>query len=119
MVRSGKTEGTKRRPVGIDLGKREYTMAIIGKGGKMGIRWGKTGAQGRQALYRLSGRGDKAALETGNLAFTKRGTFAALPLGWLYMAGEIMERVGCGVRALNSAKLPFIWDSPAKTGKAG
>jgi len=30
-------EAEKRRPVGIDLGKREYTTAIIGKNGKMKI----------------------------------------------------------------------------------
>jgi transposase len=41
------------------------------------------------------------ALEAGNLAFI--------------MAREIMERAGCEVRVLNSAKLPFIWDAPTKT----
>ena len=41
----------KRRFVGIDLGKREYTMAVIGKDGKMTIHQGKTSIQGRQALY--------------------------------------------------------------------
>jgi transposase len=46
---------------------------------------------------------DKVALEAGNLAFI--------------MAGEIMERIGCEVRVLNSAKLPFIWDTPTKTDK--
>jgi hypothetical protein len=44
-------EGTKRRYVGIDLGKREYTMAIIGRTGKMSIHTGKTSIPGRQALY--------------------------------------------------------------------
>jgi endonuclease III len=33
------------------------------------------------------------------------------------MACEIQERVGCEVRVLNSAKLPFIWDAPTKTDK--
>jgi hypothetical protein len=33
------------------------------------------------------------------------------------MAREIMERAGCEVRVLNSAKLPFIWDAPTKTDK--
>jgi hypothetical protein len=32
----------KRRYVGIDLGKREYTMVIIGMTGKMSIHKGKT-----------------------------------------------------------------------------
>jgi hypothetical protein len=31
------------------------------------------------------------------------------------MAYEIQERVGCEVRVLNAAKLPFIWDAPTKT----
>jgi len=96
-------EAEKRRPVGIDLGKREYTMAIIGKNGKMKIHQGKTGIQGRQALYRLLTAGDKVALEAGNLAFI--------------IAREIQEQVGSEVRVLNSAKLPFIWDAPTKTDK--
>jgi transposase len=93
----------KRRYVGIDLGKREYTMAIIGRNGKMAIHHGKTSIQGRQALYRLLEKSDKVALEAGNLAFI--------------IAREIMERVGSEVRVLNSAKLPFIWDAPTKTDK--
>jgi transposase len=93
----------KRRFVGIDLGKREYTMAIIGKNGKMKDHHGKTSAQGRQALYRLLEKTDKVALEAGNLAFI--------------LAYEIQERVGCEVRVLNAAKLPFIWDAPTKTDK--
>jgi transposase len=93
----------RRRFVGIDLGKREYTMAIIGKTGKMSIHLGKTSVQGRQALYKKLERADKVALEAGNLAFI--------------MAREIQERVGSEVRVLNSAKLPFIWDAPTKTDK--
>lgn len=96
-------EEEKRRYVGIDLGKREYTMAIIGKNGKMSIHHGKTSIQGRQALYRLLEKNDKVALEAGNLAFI--------------MAREIMGRVGSAVRVLNSAKLPLIWDAPTKTDK--
>jgi transposase len=96
-------EETKRRYVGIDLGKREYTMAVIGKNGKMSIRHGKTSLQGRQALYRFLEPTDKIALEAGNLAFI--------------MAREIMEQAGGEVRVLNSAKLPFIWDAPTKTDK--
>ena len=91
----------KRRFVGIDLGKREYTMAIIGTNGKMKVHQGKTSIQGRQALYQKLEGTDKVALEAGNLAFI--------------MAREIQERVGSEVRVLNSAKLPFIWDAPTKT----
>ena len=91
----------KRRYVGIDLGKREYTMAIIGKKGKMSTHEGKTSLQGRMALYQRLERSDKVALEAGNLAFV--------------MAREIQQRVGCEVRVLNSAKLPYIWDAPTKT----
>jgi transposase len=96
-------EEGKRRFVGIDLGKREYTMAVIGKNGKMSIHQGKTSIQGRQALYRKLEKTDKVALEAGNLAFI--------------MTREIMEQVGSEVRVLNSAKLPFIWDAPTKTDK--
>jgi hypothetical protein len=96
-------EGEKRRYVGIDLGKREYTAAIIGKNGKVSIHYGKTSIQGRQALYQKLEKSDKVALEAGNLAFI--------------MAREIMERAGGEVRVLNSAKLPFIWDAPTKTDK--
>jgi len=96
-------EETKRRYVGIDLGKRAYTLAIINRNGTMSMHQGKTSEQGRQALYHLLEKSDKVALEAGNLAFI--------------MAREIMERVGCEVRVLNAAKLPFIWDAPTKTDK--
>jgi transposase len=87
--------------VGIDLGKREYTLAIIGKNGKMSIHSGKTSVQGRASLYRLLEKDDKVALEAGNLSFI--------------MARDILNRVGCEVRVLNAAKLPYIWDAPTKT----
>ena len=93
----------KKRYVGIDLGKREYTMAIIGVNGKIKIHQGKTSIHGRQALYNLLTESDKIALEAGNLSFI--------------MAREIMERVRSEVRVLNSAKLPYIWDVPTKTDK--
>ena len=96
-------EEEKGRFVGIDLGKREYTMAIIGKNGKTKDYHGKTSTQGRQALYRLLEKNNKVALEAGNLAFI--------------FAYEIQEKIGCEVRVLNSAKLPFIWDAPTKTDK--
>ena len=93
----------KRRFVGIDLGKREYTMAVIWKTGRMIIHQGKTTEKGRAALYRLLEKSDKVALEAGNMAFR--------------MAREIMQRVGSEVRVLHAAKLPFIWDTPTKTDK--
>ena len=93
----------KKRYVGIDLGKKDYTMSIIGRNGKMSIHLGKTTDKGREALYKLLEKNDKVALEAGNLSFI--------------MAGEIINRVGCEVRVLNSAKLPFIWDAPTKTDK--
>jgi len=40
------------RYIGIDLGKRTYEMAAVGKGGKVTLSNGKTSVQGRQALYR-------------------------------------------------------------------
>ena len=91
----------KRRFVGIDLGKRDWTMAVIGE--KMKDYHGKTSAYGRQALLRLLKQSDKVALEAGNLSFV--------------LAYEIQERVGCEVRVLNAGKLPFIWDAPTKTDK--
>jgi transposase len=94
-------EAERRRYVGIDLGKREYTMAIIEKNKKMIIHQGKTSIAGRQGLYRLLAGSDKVALEAGNLAFI--------------MAREIIEQVGSEVRVLNSAKLPVIWSAPTKT----
>jgi len=93
----------KRRYVGIDLGKREYTMAIIGRNGKMSIHKGTTTEKGRAALYRLLEKDDKVALEAGKLAFG--------------IAREILQRVGSEVRVLNSAKLPVIWSEPTKTDK--
>jgi transposase len=92
-----------RRFAGIDLGKREYTLAVIGKDGKMKIHQGKTSVSGREGLYRLLEKTDKVALEAGNLAFI--------------VAREIQERARSEVRVLNSAKLPFIWDAPTKTDK--
>ena len=74
----------ERRYVGIDLGKRDYTMAIIEKNKKMNIHHGKTSIHGRQGLYRLLERSDKVAMEAGNLAFI--------------LAREMTEQVGCDVR---------------------
>jgi len=60
-------EEEKRRYVGIDLGKREYTMAIIGDKKKMSIHHGFTSIEGRAALYKLLEKRDKVAMEAGNL----------------------------------------------------
>ena len=49
-------EGTKRWYVGIDLGKREYTMAVIGRNGKMSVPTGKSSIPGRQAYCMPSWR---------------------------------------------------------------
>lgn len=93
----------KRRYVGIDLGKRTYTAAVIGKTGKVNFSNGRTDREGRQGLYRKLESGDKVALEAGNLAFQ--------------MAYEIKAQVGCEVVVLNSSKLPLIYGSMKKTDK--
>jgi transposase len=92
-----------RRHVGIDLGKRTYTMAVIGKDGKVRFTNGRTDPEGRQGLCRKLEPGDKVSLEAGNLAFQ--------------MAYEIKERTGSEVVVLNSSKLPLIYGSMKKTDK--
>ena len=95
---------TKRRYVGIDLGKRTYVVAIVGKRGGVKLGNGKTTVEGRQALYRKLEAGDRVALEAGNLAFI--------------MAKEIIAAVaGCEVRVLNPSHLPLIYGSMKKTDK--
>ena len=96
-------EETKRRFVGIDLGKRTYTVAIVGKRGGVKLSNGKTTVEGRQALYRKLEAGDKVALEAGNLAFL--------------MAKELIAAVGCEVRVLNPSHLPLIYKTMKKTDK--
>jgi transposase len=93
----------KRRYVGIDLGKRTYTMAVIGKTGKVSHSNGRTDSEGRAALYGKLEKGDKVGLEAGNLAFV--------------MAKEIMERAKCEVVVLNAGKLALIYGSMKKTDK--
>jgi transposase len=93
----------KRRYVGIDLGKRTYTMAVIGKSGKASHSNGRTDSGGRATLYGKLEKSDKVALEAGNLAFM--------------MAKEIMEQVGCEVVVLNAGKLALIYGSMKKTDK--
>jgi transposase len=92
-----------QRYVGIDLGKRTYTMAIVGKRGKVTMSNGKTTVEGRQALYRKLEADDRVALEAGNLAFL--------------MAKEIEAAVGCRVHVLNPHRLALIYRSMKKTDK--
>jgi transposase len=94
---------TETRFVGIDLGKRTYEIAIVGKGGKVAMSNGKTFVTGRQALYKKLQPGDKVALEAGNMAFI--------------MAKEIEKAVGCRVYVLNPSQLAVIYASMKKTDK--
>jgi len=93
----------KQRYVGIDLGKRTYTMAVVGANGKVTMSNGKTTAEGRQKLYRKLEASDKVALEAGNLAFI--------------MAKELETAVGCPVYVLNPSHLPLIYKTMKKTDK--
>jgi transposase len=117
MIRSGMMEESKRRFIGIDLGKRTWTTAKVWRTGKLvkneqgeeepeegqGFTNGLTTIAGRQKLYKQLKAGDKAALEAGNLAFL--------------MAKEIGREVGCPVRVLNPSKLKIIYASEKKTDK--
>ena len=92
------------RYVGIDLGKRTYEAAIVGKGGKVTMSNGKTFPSARQGLYKKLRPGDKAALEAGNMAFI--------------MAKEIEAAVeGIQVYVLNPSHLAVIYASMKKTDK--
>ena len=91
------------RYVGIDLGKRTYEMAIVGKGGKATMSNGKTFEAGRQSLYKKLRATDIVGLEAGNMAFI--------------MAKEIEAAVGCQVHVLNASHLPLIYGSMKKTDK--
>jgi len=94
---------TNSRYIGIDLGKRTYEMAIVGKGGKVTKSNGKTCPEGRQRLYGKLQASDKVALEAGTLAFI--------------MAKEIAVSVGCQVYVLNPYRLCIIYKSMKKTDK--
>jgi transposase len=98
-----KEKKTVTRFVGIDLGKRTYEVAIVGKGGKVTMSNGKTYVSGRQNLYKKLRSGDKVALEAGNMAFI--------------MAKEIEAAVGCRVYVLNPSQLAIIYCSMKKTDK--
>ena len=91
------------RFVGIDLGKRTYEMAIVGKGGKVTMSNGKTYETGRQSLYKKLRVTDIVSLEAGNMAFI--------------MAKELQAAVGCQVYVLNASHLPLIYGSMKKTDK--
>jgi len=91
------------RFVGIDLGKRAYEVAIVGKGGKVAMSNGKTFVAGRQKLYQKLRPSDKVALEAGNMAFI--------------IAKEIEAAVGCTVYVLNPSHLALIYGSMKKTDK--
>ena len=100
-MKAEKKSGT--RYVGIDLGKRTYEMAIVGKGGKVAMSNGKTFVTGRQALYNKLRPEDRVALEAGNMAFI--------------MAKEMEAAVGCKVYVLNPSNLALIYGSMKKTDK--
>ncbi|GHT97003.1 IS110 family transposase [Betaproteobacteria bacterium] len=93
----------ERRYVGIDLGKRTYTLAVINEQGKVALSSGETSPEGRQALYKKLVPTDRVAIEAGNLAFE--------------MAKEMMARVGSEVVVLNASKLALIYGSMKKTDK--
>jgi len=94
---------TKTRFVGIDLGKRTYQMAAVGKGGKVTMSNGTTYTAGRQGLYKKLRAEDKVALESCSLAFI--------------MAKEMEAAVGCKVYVLNPGRLSIIYKSMKKTDK--
>ena len=98
-----KEKKVETRYVGIDLGKRTYEMAIVGKGGKVTKSNGKTYVEGRLRLYKKLHPTDKVALEAGSLAFI--------------IAKEIEASVGCKVYVLNPYRLSIIYKSMKKTDK--
>jgi len=98
-----KERKTLTRFVGIDLGKRTYEMAVVGKGGKVTKSNGKTYPFARRGLYNKLRPGDKVALEACSLAFI--------------MAKEIEVAVGCKVYVLNPGRLSIIYKSMKKTDK--
>jgi len=98
-----KEEKPKARYVGIDLGKRAYQMAAVGKGGKAAMSNGTTYTAGRQGLYKKLCPEDIVALEACSLAFI--------------MAKEMEAAVGCKVHVLNPGRLSIIYKSMKKTDK--
>ena len=98
-----KEQKSLTRFVGIDLGKRTYEMAVVGKGGKVTKSNGMTFPEGRQCLYKKLRASDKVALEACSLAFI--------------MAKEMQASVGCQVYVLNAGRLSIIYKSMKKTDK--
>jgi len=96
----GKKDAT--RYVGIDLGKRTYEMAIVGKKSVTKSN-GRTCITGRKNLYSKLRSTDKVALEAGNLAFI--------------IAKDLETLVGCRVYVLNPSQLALIYGSMKKTDK--
>jgi hypothetical protein len=93
----------KRQYVGFDLGKRTYTMAVIGKTGKVTLSNGWTSIEGRQALYRKLDKTDTVALEAGN--------------GACVMVKEMIDQVRCEVVILHPGKLALLYGSMKKRDK--
>jgi len=100
-MKEEKEKKAEPRYVGIDLGKKSYHVAFVGKGGKVTMSNGKTYPDGRQALYRKLRPLDKVAVEACAMAFI--------------MAKEIQAAVGCRVYVLNPYKLAVIYASMKKT----
>ena len=94
---------TQTRHVGIDLGKRTYETATVGKGGKVQRSNGKTTPSGFASLMGKLRPGDKVAIEAGNLSFD--------------LAKAIIATAGCKVYVLNTNKLALIYGSMKKTDK--
>ena len=94
---------SKTRYVGIDLGKKTYHMAVVGKSGKVIMSNGTTYTAGRQGLYKKLRPEDKVGLEACSLAFI--------------MAKEMEAAVGCTVYVLNPGRLAIIYKSMKKTDK--
>ena len=93
------TKTAEARHFGLDIGKRTYEMAKVGKGGKVTMNNGKTFPDGRQALYKKLRPVDKVAVEAGN------------------MAKEIEAAVVCQVYELNPHQLAAIYGSLKKPDK--
>jgi transposase len=94
---------TRRRFVGIDLGKRTYELKIINPNEKVTGWNGKTTIQERNKLYAKLQSNDRVAMDVCTLAFI--------------MASEMEKKVHCEVRILNAGQLPIIYHSTKKNDK--
>ena len=93
-------EMTKKRFVGIDLGKKTYEIKFIASNGKVTGTNGKTSPAGRKALYEKLLPTDRVAIEVCSLA--------------MVMAKEIQKKVGCEVVLLNPSQIALIYRSVKK-----